>query len=140
MIADLFGDQPQAIPPGWCHPAAVAPLLEAKHYLGPIGRGEAWQDEYGAIVLSPPTARNVPPSWLELARWCIDSPIENAGSRQWAAMIRRLRKTRPEVTTIVSYSDPSVGHTGALLPRLQLAVGADLASAAPASDRERLVD
>jgi hypothetical protein len=27
---------------------------------------------------------------------------------------RWLRETRPEVTTIVSYSDPSVGHTGAL--------------------------
>lgn len=66
------------------------------------------------IVLGPPTARGVPKHWLELTRWCITSREKNAGSKQWAAMIRALRRDHPQYTTIVSYSDPSVGHTGAL--------------------------
>lgn len=113
MTLALFDDLP-APPAGWCHPAGVAEVLDERHYLGAIQRGEAWQDEHGAIVLSAPTSRNLPPDWLELARWCITSGEKNAGSRQWAAMIRSLRLQRPSATTIVSYSDPSVGHTGAL--------------------------
>jgi hypothetical protein len=111
----LFDDLP-APPPGWCHPDGVAGVLDAHHYLGSLNRGEAWQDQFGVIILSAPTARNIPPAWLELARWCITSREKNAGSRQWAAMIRALRNDprRAAVTTIVSYSDPSVGHTGAL--------------------------
>lgn len=101
-------------PAGWTTPAAVAPVLQEHHYLGPIRRGVAWQDEHGVIVLTNPTSRNVPQHWLELARWCITDRTKNAGSKQWAAMSRSLRTERPEVTTIVSYSDPSVGHTGAL--------------------------
>lgn len=114
MNADLFADQDLVIPSGWCHPGAVAALLDAQHYLGPSPRGEAWSDEFGAIVLGPPTSRNIPGHWFELIRWCLLPGVKNAGSRQWAAMIRALRARHPEVTTIVSYSDPSVGHTGAL--------------------------
>ena len=98
----------------WCKPAEVSELLAARHYLGPIKRGIAWRDEFGVIVVTSPTARNIPPRWLELARWCIVSDEKNAGSRQWAAFIRALKSARPDVSTIVSYSDPSVGHTGAL--------------------------
>ena len=94
--------------------AEVSSLLAERHYLGPIRRGVAWRDDFGVIVVSSPTARRVPATWLELARWCIVSDEKNAGSRQWAAFVRALRKVRPDVTTLVSYSDPSVGHTGAL--------------------------
>jgi hypothetical protein len=93
--------------------ANVAAFLDANHYLGRARRGFAWSDEYGVIVLSPPTSRRLPSDWLELARWClIGTP--NGGSRQWSAVARYLRTDRPDVTTVVSYSDPSVGHTGAL--------------------------
>jgi hypothetical protein len=40
--------------------------------------------------------------------------IKNGGSSQWARVKRVLLVDMPSVTTIVSYSDPSVGHTGAL--------------------------
>ena len=98
----------------WTDPARVAAFLLKRHYLGPITRGEAWRDDYGVIVVTNPTARRLPPEYLELARWCIASDVPNAGSRQWAAFVRALRIARPEATTIVSYSDPSVGHDGAL--------------------------
>lgn len=98
----------------WVDPAAVAATLAKRHYLGPIGRGDAWRDHHGVIVVSGPTARRLPPAWLELSRWCILSDQLFAGSRQWAAFVRALRIERPDATTIVSYSDPSVGHTGAL--------------------------
>ena len=98
----------------WCTTSDVADTLRASHYLGPIRRGIAWHDAFGVIVLAPPTARHVPGEWLELTRWCVTSREKNAGSQQWAAMVRALRLLRPECTTIVSYSDPSVGHTGAL--------------------------
>jgi len=99
---------------GWTTPAAVAPLLAASHYLGPLRRGEAWSSESGCIIVARPTARGVPKAWLELSRWCIVSPVKNAGSEQWAAFVRAVRARYPDCTTIVSYSDPSVGHTGAL--------------------------
>lgn len=99
----------------WCTPGDVAAVLASHHYLGAVRRGVAWRDEHGVIVLGAPTARGVPRRWLELSRWCItDRLTENAGSRQWAAMVRSLRKLRPDVTTVVSYSDPNAGHTGAL--------------------------
>ena len=62
----------------------VAHYLNANHYLGATGRGFAWSDEYGVLVLAKP------------------------------AVVRVIRRERREVTTVVSYSDPSVGHTGAL--------------------------
>lgn len=98
----------------WATTERVAGFLREHHYLGPIRRGVAWQDDYGVIVVTSPTSRRLPTSWLELARWCITSKEKNAGSRQWAAFSRALRELRTDATTIVSYSDPSVGHTGAL--------------------------
>lgn len=99
---------------GWALPASVAHVLAEHHYLGSTKRGMAWRDDFGIIIVAPPTARHIPTGWLELVRWCITSREKNAGSRQWAAFVRALRKARPDVTTIVSYSDPSQGHTGAL--------------------------
>jgi hypothetical protein len=88
-------------------------MLAEKHYLGPIDRGAAWIDEFGAIVVTAPTSRRLPSHWLEIARWCLLG-IENGGSQQWSQFVRALRRARPDVSTIVSYSDPSQGHTGAL--------------------------
>jgi len=98
----------------WVSTSLVAHILRERHYLGSIKRGVAWRDEFGVIVVAAPTGRYIPNRWLELARWCITSDQKNAGSRQWSAFVRALRRLRPDVTTIVSYSDPSVGHTGAL--------------------------
>ncbi len=99
----------------WTKLESVAHVLAENHYLGPIGRGLAWQDEYGVMVVANPTARHIPlGTWLELTRWCILERGGNHGSRMWAGFIRGLRKARPDVTTLVSYSDPAVGHTGAL--------------------------
>ncbi len=95
-------------------PSEVASVLAERHYLGPSKRGVAWRDEHGVIVVAKPTSRRLPNEWLELVRWCITSTEKNAGSQQWGGFIRALRIRFPEVTTIVSYSDPSVGHTGAL--------------------------
>ena len=98
----------------WVSCRSVASVLAEHHYLGPIDRGVAWQDEHGVIIAAPPTSRRVPQRWLELSRWCLVGSEPNAGSRQWAAFIKALKKANRNVTTIVSYSDPSVGHSGAL--------------------------
>lgn len=91
----------------------VAAFLDANHYLGRATRGIAWEDEFGVLVLASPTSRHLPPDWLELTRWCLLG-VPNGGSRQWSAVSRWLKRERVDVTTVVSYSDPSVGHTGAL--------------------------
>lgn len=97
----------------WTNPKTVAGILAEHHYLGPSKRGMAWHGKHGVIIVASPTARHIPQHWLELVRWCITSREKNAGSQQWAAFVRALRKASPS-TTIVSYSDPSAGHTGAL--------------------------
>jgi len=92
----------------------VNQILEERHYLGPINRGEAYRDRFGVLVLANPSSRRLPQeTWLELVRWCLYGE-KNGGSQQWRAVVKWLRETRPGVTTVVSYSDPSVGHTGAL--------------------------
>lgn len=91
----------------------VAPILAEHHYLGPLSRGIAWRDEAGVIVVGTPTGRGVPKEWLELSRWCLLGRVPNAGSQQWSRFIVALRQISA-ATTIVSYSDPSQGHTGAL--------------------------
>lgn len=97
-----------------CPVADVAAYLDAHHYLGRARRGFAWSDEYGVMVLANPSSRHLPQQrWLELIRWCLVG-TPNGGSRQWAAVSRWLKREMPHVTTVVSYSDPSAGHTGAL--------------------------
>lgn len=93
----------------------VAHFLNENHYLGAARRGIAWSDEFGVLVLAKPTSRRLPQdgSWFELSRWCLLGE-KNGGSRQFAQVVRWLHAECPEVTTIVSYSDPSVGHTGSL--------------------------
>lgn len=91
----------------------VAYVLDQRHYLGAARRGFAWSDEFGVMVLANPTSRRIPSDWLELTRWCLTGTA-NGGSRQWSRAAAWLRANRPDVTTVISYSDPSVGHTGAL--------------------------
>jgi hypothetical protein len=94
-------------------PSDVAGVLRSRHYLGAVRRGIAWQDEFGVMVIGAPTARRIPTTWLELSRWCLFG-VKNGGSQQWARVVKWLRSDFPAATTVVSYSDPSVGHTGAL--------------------------
>ncbi len=101
----------------------VNALLGAGHYLGPV-RGlrygfTGWVDDLLVTCAAwrQPTARMLPSdgSWLELSRWCLTSGAgDNAGSRMMGWMVRWLRREAPQVTTLVSYSDPSVGHVGTL--------------------------
>lgn len=90
-------------------------MLQRLHYLGPVSRGFAWSDEFGVLVLAKPTSRRLPQdgTWLELVRWCLLG-VRNGGSQQWRRVVSALREDLPWVTTVVSYSDPSAGHTGAL--------------------------
>lgn len=105
---------PPVVIRGWTSPALVSPILAENHYLGAIKRGHAWTDERGVIVVAGCTSRRLPAEWMELTRWCILSREKNSGSRQWAAFARDFRRRFPACTTLVSYSDPTQGHTGAL--------------------------
>ena len=98
---------------GWVSVRAVAEELNQHHYLGATSRGRAWVDEFGLLVLAHPTSRHLPNDWLELTRWCL-AGIRNGGSRQWARVRREIPNVWPDATTVVSYSDPAAGHTGAL--------------------------
>lgn len=84
------------------------------HYLGNSKRIRLeYADEFGWITFNNPTSRRLPQDWLELGRWILIGK-KNGGSQQWSRAKRWLRTAAPTVTTVVSYSDPSVGHTGAL--------------------------
>jgi len=87
-------------------------VLRKLHYLGATKRGKVYEDSYGVLVFANPSSRRLPAArWVELSRWCL---FEGKGSAQWPAVRRWLLSEFPYVTTVVSYSDPSVGHTGAL--------------------------
>ena len=98
---------------GWQSVESVSSELGLHHYLGAANRGKAWVDEFGLLVLAHPTSRHLPQDWLELTRWCLLG-IKNGGSRQWARVRREIPAVWPDATTVVSYSDPSAGHSGAL--------------------------
>lgn len=100
----------------WATAQSVAGVLNLRHYLGASKRGFAWDDDYGVVVFAKPTSRHLPQdgTWLELVRWCLFGGVANSGSMQWRRMRAALQKDYPHVTTVVSYSDPSQGHTGAL--------------------------
>jgi hypothetical protein len=93
--------------------ASIAEYLDVNHYLGRATRGVGWKDEFGVLVLANPSSRRLPLTWLELTRWCLIG-TKNGGSQQWARVVKWLKVEYPHVTTVVSYSDPSAGHTGAL--------------------------
>ena len=98
-------------------------LLAARHYLGPITTGKLVHAGFiegrpvAVQVWKAPSARHLPSdgTWLELARWCLTPEAgKNAGSRQHRHAANTIRQMLPTTTTLVSYSDPSVGHTGSL--------------------------
>lgn len=98
-------------------------LLARRHYLGPVEWARfvlcqwAGGAVVGAMVFRLPTSRRLPfdGTWLELARWCLTPEGgPNAGSRMSKVATVELRRRFPEATTLVSYSDPSAGHTGRL--------------------------
>lgn len=98
-------------------------LLAQQHYLGPVKSSKfcfaGWMDDtlVACQVWRWPSARMLPSdgSWLELTRWCLTPDAgKNAGSKMMGWVRRWLRKNAPEVTTLVSYSDPVHGHTGGL--------------------------
>jgi hypothetical protein len=94
---------------------SVNEVLADRHYLGPSARGRSYRDDLGVMVFANPSSRRLPQKrWLELVRWCITNREPNAGSRQWRAARTWLHQRFPGATTVVSYSDPSHGHTGAL--------------------------
>lgn len=99
---------------GWVPPCEVADVLARDHYLGPADQGRAWRDEHGVMVLANPRSRRLPhKTWLELTRWCLRGR-KNGGSMQWREVRAAVLSAFPHVTTVVSYSDPAAGHTGAL--------------------------
>lgn len=88
-------------------------FLKGRHYLGPTKHARfAWSDEFGVMLFSGPRSRRLPIDWVELVRWCLNGE-PNAGSKQWARFTVWARK-HTDYTTVISYSDPSQGHTGAL--------------------------
>ena len=99
-------------------------LLAEHHYLGPLKSGGKLifagtvDDEIVACqIWRHPTSRRLPQdgTWLELSRWCLTPNAGiSAGSRMHKYVARWIKANCPEVTTLVSYSDPSQGHTGAL--------------------------
>lgn len=110
----LFPEDEEESRGPWISVAEVNPILEERHYLGSIRRGFAYRDDYGVIVLANPSSRRLPhETWLELVRWCLYG-ARNGGSQQWRRVTHLIRKTHPHITTVISYSDPSAGHTGAL--------------------------
>lgn len=91
-------------------------VLVGRHYLGPTKSGAlALRDEHGVLIFARPRGRNVPTGWLELVRWCLlDTGSRRGGSEQWRDALPLIRATFPDLTTVISYSDPSAGHDGAL--------------------------
>lgn len=101
----------------------VNELLARAHYLGPIGGGRIIFGGFidgqlvAAQVWRSPTSRHLPQdgTWLELSRWCLTPESgDYGGSRMHKQAVRHIRVAFPGVRTLVSYSDPEHGHTGAL--------------------------
>lgn len=105
-------------------PAELIPLLDREHYLGPLKSGMLGIAGYDLVdnlvagmIWRRPTARRLPAdgSWLELSRWCLTPAAgPNAGSRSHWAAVRIIKELQRNTKTLLSYSDPSVGHRGEL--------------------------
>lgn len=124
-LFDLPTETPDALGVAW-GPGSLDEandLLRRAHYLGPLysggcelvfaGRRDG--EVVACQIWKRPTARHLPNdgTWLELSRWCLTPQAgPNAGSRCHRAALPELR--RIGARTLVSYSDPSAGHTGSL--------------------------
>jgi len=104
--------------------ASVAAMIEA-HYIGKwpgvcvliLGMAKG-QMLLGVIVYALPpreTSKRYGGTTWELARlWIHDDVPTNAETYLIAKSIQHIRRTRPEVECLVSYADPSAGHTGTI--------------------------
>lgn len=102
----------------------VNDLLAAHHYLGPLKSGGKHifggfidGEVVAAQIWRHPTSRRLPQdgTWLELSRWCLTADAGlNGGTKMHRYVRDWLYANEPTVTTLVSYSDPEQGHTGAL--------------------------
>jgi hypothetical protein len=69
---------------------------------------------YAVAIWTNPTSPKLPQlEWLMLKRWAIaDDAPPNTASRMMRWMKSDIRRRLPEVTTLVSYSDPDTHHGG----------------------------
>lgn len=77
----------------------------ASHYQGTV---------FGVALWNNPSARTLPPDWLELRRMAVapDAP-HCAASHMLARMRAWIRQNMPDVTRLISYQDQEV-HTGTI--------------------------
>jgi hypothetical protein len=78
--------------------------------------GAEFEGSYYAVAIwTNPTSPKLPQlTWLMLSRWAIapEAP-KNTGTRMESWMVRDIRRRFPDVTTLVSYSDPDT-HDGSI--------------------------
>lgn len=83
-----------------------------------IKAGGVYERAMGCMVFALPpreTHKRYGGHTWELARlWVSDEMPRNTESWFISQATRHIRKTRPDVACIVSYADPSVGHTGTI--------------------------
>ena len=78
--------------------------------------GATYREEIFAVAIwSNPVARMLPQKeWLELRRLAVGpNAPRNTASRMLAVMTRMIRRSMPQISTLVSYHDTSV-HSGAI--------------------------
>lgn len=73
------------------------------------------RERVGAMLIGRPAARQYGEEILELTRmYFVDSAPKNTESSALAMMRAFVRKWFPSVRLLLSYSDPSQGHTGGI--------------------------
>ena len=107
-----------------CEVSDTRELLSKNHYLSSARTGKFAFAQYNdsaemvaCQIWKHPSSRNLPSdgTWIELCRWCLTPQAgKNAGSKMHGQSIKVMKDKYPDITTLVSYSDPSQGHTGAL--------------------------
>lgn len=103
----------------------LAPLdavLVAHHYLHSVPSGKSWYFDVDCAVVcySIPANKNIARfllgeelTVLELSRlWAPDGHEPNLLTRAISQSLKQLRFAVPELSAVVSYADPNVGHTG----------------------------
>ena len=108
-----------------CQPSESRELREwikRSHYLesAPPGYVAALEflegkERIGGMLLGRPAARTYGEEILELTRmYFVDSAPKNTESAALAMMRAFVRKWFPSIRLLISYSDPSQGHTGGI--------------------------
>ena len=109
-----------------CQPSearAVVAWLKERHYLRSAPPGFVHvlevcegRERIGAMILGCPASRKIDcDRVLELNRmFLVDEAPKNSESQALSLMRRHVRTWLPTIRLLVSYSDPSVGHSGAI--------------------------